>query len=72
MRGSECLAEAGMEPSVGSRGDGSDTALTETINGSCKAVLIHRRTPLKTKESRQQARLSCRSWLKHHGQEGQG
>ena len=51
IRYSEQLAEAGIEPSVGSRGDSYDNALAETINGLYKAELIHRRAPWKTKES---------------------
>jgi transposase InsO family protein len=39
----ERLAEAGVEPSVGSVGDSYDNALAETINGLYKAELIHRR-----------------------------
>jgi len=37
IRYSERLSEAGMEPSVGSRGDSYDNALAETINGPYKA-----------------------------------
>ncbi len=37
----ERLAEAGVEPSVGSVGDPYDNALAETINGLCKAEVIH-------------------------------
>lgn len=33
IRYSERLAEAGVKPSVGSRGDSYDNALVETING---------------------------------------
>ena len=40
---SERLAEAGIEPSVGSVGDSYDNALAETINGLFKAEVIHRR-----------------------------
>ena len=43
VRYSERLAEAGIEPSVGSKGDSYDNALAETINGLYKAELIHRR-----------------------------
>ena len=39
------LAEAGLEPSVGSVGDSYDNALAETINGLYKAEVIHRRSP---------------------------
>lgn len=45
IRYSERLAEAGIEPSVGSKGDSYDNALAETINGLYKAALIHRRAP---------------------------
>ena len=41
----ERLAEAGIEPSVGSVGDSYDNALAETINGLYKAEVIHRRGP---------------------------
>ena len=37
----ERLAEAGIEPSVGSKGDSYDNALAETINGLYKAKLIY-------------------------------
>jgi len=49
IRYSERLAEAGIEPSVGSRGDSYDNALAETINGLYKTELIHRCGPWKTK-----------------------
>ena len=42
---SERLAEAGIEPSVGSVGDSYDNALAETINGLYKAEVLHRRGP---------------------------
>jgi transposase InsO family protein len=45
IRYAERLAEAGIEPSVGSVGDSYDNALAETINGLYKAELIHRRGP---------------------------
>ena len=57
IRYSERLAEAGIEPSVGSKGDCYDNALAETINGLYKAELIHRRAPWKTKESLELATL---------------
>jgi transposase InsO family protein len=57
IRYTERLAEAGIEPSVGSRGDSYDNALAETINGLYKAELIHRRAPWKTKESVELATL---------------
>ena len=67
IRYSERLAEAGIEPSVGSRGDSYDNALAETINGLYKAELIHRRAPCKTKESLELATLEWMSWFNHHG-----
>ena len=45
LRYTERLAEAGIEPSVGSVGDSYDNALAETINGLFKAEVIHRRGP---------------------------
>ncbi|MEE9273188.1 MAG: IS3 family transposase, partial [Robiginitomaculum sp.] len=47
----ERLAEAGIEPSVGSVGDSYDNALAETINGLYKAELIHRKGPWKSFET---------------------
>ena len=62
----ERLAQAGIEPSVGSRGDSYDNALAETINGLYKAELIHRRAPWKTKEAVELATLQWVSWFNHH------
>ncbi len=42
VRYTERLAEAGVEPSVGSVGDSYDNALAETINGLFKAEATHR------------------------------
>ena len=66
IRYTERLAEAGIEPSVGSRGDSYDNALAETINGLYKAELIHRRAPWKTKESVELATLQWVHWFNHH------
>jgi transposase InsO family protein len=49
IRYSERLAEADIEPSVGSKGDSYDKALAETINGLYKAELVPRRASWKTK-----------------------
>lgn len=57
IRYSERLAEAGIEPSVGSRGHSYDNALAETINGLYKTELIHRRAPWKTRKSLELATL---------------
>jgi putative transposase len=66
IRYSERLAEAGVEPSVGSKGDSYDNALAETINGLYKAELIHRRAPWKTKESLELATLEWVYWFNNH------
>jgi putative transposase len=66
IRYSERLAEAGVEPSVGSKGDSYDNALAETINGLYKAELIHRRAPWKTKESVEFATLEWVAWFNNH------
>ena len=66
IRYGERLAEAGIEPSVGSRGASYDNALAETINGLYKAELIHRRAPWETKESLELATLEWVSWFSHH------
>jgi putative transposase len=63
IRYSERLAEAGIEPSVGSRGDSYDNALAETINGLYKAELIHRRGPWRTKAAVELATLEWVSWF---------
>jgi len=63
IRYSERLAEAGVEPSVGSKGDSYDNALAETINGLYKAELIHRRAPWKTKEAVELATLEWVHWF---------
>ena len=66
IRYSERLDEAGVEPSVGSKGDSYDNALAETINGLYKAELIHRRAPWKTKEAVEMATLEWVSWFNSH------
>jgi len=66
IRYSERLAEAGIEPSVGSTGDSYDNALAETINGLYKAEMIHRRGPWKTREAVELATLEWVSWFNHH------
>jgi transposase InsO family protein len=66
IRYSERLAEAGIEPSVGSKGDSYDNALAETINGLYKAEVIHQRGPWKTKQAVELATLEWVSWFNHH------
>ena len=66
IRYSERLAEAGIEPSVGSKGDSYDNALAEAINGLYKAEVIHRRSAWKTIESVELATLEWVAWFNHH------
>jgi len=66
IRYTERLAEAGIEPSVGSKGDSYDNALAETINGLYKAEVIHRRGPWKTRQAVELATLEWVSWFNHH------
>jgi putative transposase len=61
----ERLAEAGIEPSVGSVGDSYDNALAETINGLYKAELIHRRGPWRSFEAVEFATLEWVDWFNH-------
>ena len=65
IRYTECLAEAGIEPSVGSVGDSYDKALAETINGVYKAEVIHRRGPWRSFEAVQYATLEWVDWFSH-------
>lgn len=66
IRYSERLGEAGIEPSVGSKGDSHGNALAETINGLYKAEIIPRRGPWKTKESVELVTLERVSWFNHY------
>ncbi len=65
IRYTERLAQAGIEPSVGSKGDSFDNALAETINGLYKTELIHRRGPWKTKAAVELATLEWVCWFNH-------
>ena len=56
------LAEADIEPSVGSKSDSYDNVLAEAINGLYKAELIHRRELWRTCE----ATLEWVSWFNNH------
>jgi putative transposase len=64
IRYTQRLAEAGIEPSVGSVGDSYDNALAETINGLYKTEVIHRRSwpDLKAVEL---ATLNWVNWFNH-------
>ena len=63
IRYSERLAEADVEPSVGSVGDSYDNALAETINGLCKAEVIHHRGPWRSLEAVEFATLEWVDWF---------
>ncbi|GAA0774575.1 integrase core domain-containing protein [Roseibium denhamense] len=65
IRYSERLAEAGIDPSVGSVGDSYDNALAETINGFYKAEVIHRRGPWRNFEAVEFATLQWVDWFNH-------
>lgn len=54
----ECLAEAGVEPSVGSVGDSYDNTLAET-------VIIHRRGPWRHLETVEFVTLEWVDWINH-------
>lgn len=59
----ERLADAGIEPSVGSVGDSYDNALAETINRLFKAEVIHRRGPWRSFEAVEYATLEWVDWF---------
>jgi transposase InsO family protein len=61
----ERLAEAGIEPSVGSVGDSYDNAMAETINGLYKAEVIHRCGPWRSFEAVEFATLEWVDWFNH-------
>ena len=63
IRYTERLAEAGIEPSVGSVGDSYDNALAETINGLYKAEVIRHRGPWRNLEDVEFATLEWVDWF---------
>ena len=63
IRYTERLAEAGIEPSVGSVGDSYDNALAETIIGLFKAEVIHRLGPWKTADAVEWETLKWVDWF---------
>lgn len=62
IRYTERLAQAGIEPSVGSTGDSYDNALAETVIGLFKAEEIYRREPWKGLEDVEFATLEWVAW----------
>jgi transposase InsO family protein len=63
IRYTERLANAGIEPSVGSVGDSYDNALAETINGLFKTEVIHRRGPWRSVAAVEFATLEWVDWF---------
>src|ERR671916_347909 len=63
LRYTKRLAEAGIEPSVGSVGDSYDNALAESIIGLFKAEVIHRRGPWRSFEVVEYATLDWVNWF---------
>jgi len=62
IRYTDRLVEAGIEPSVGSRGDAYDNALAATINGLYKAEVIYHEGPWKGVEDVEYATLEWVAW----------
>ena len=62
IRYTERLAQAGIEPSVGSTGDSYDNALAETVIGLFKTEEINRRGPWKGLEDVEFATLEWVAW----------
>ena len=63
IRYSERLAEAGVAPSVGRRGDSYDNALAETIIGIYKTEVIRHRGPWRTIDMVEHATLEWVDWF---------
>jgi putative transposase len=63
IRYTERLADAGIEPSVGSVGDSYDNALAETIFGLYKTELIRRSGPWRSLEEVEFATLEWVDWF---------
>jgi transposase InsO family protein len=63
IRYTERLAEAGIEPSVGSRGDSYDNAMAESVIGLFKAEVIHRLGPWKGVEDVEFSTLDWVAWF---------
>ena len=65
MRYTDSLAEAGIAPSVGSRGDSYDNALAESIIGLFKTEVIQRKGPWRHLEAVEFATLEWVDWFNH-------
>jgi transposase InsO family protein len=67
IRYTERLAEAGIEPSVGTVGDSYDNALAETIFGLFKTEVIWPNGPWRNLEEVEFATLEWVDWFNHIG-----
>ena len=65
MRYTERLADAGIAPSVGSRGDSYDNALAESVIGLYKTEVIGRRDGWRSLEAVEFATLRWIDWFNH-------
>ena len=65
IRYTERLAEAGIEPSVGSVGDSYDNALAESVIGLFKTEVIRRRGPWRNIDDVEFAVLEWVDWFNH-------
>ncbi len=65
MRYTERLADAGIAPSVGSRGDSYDNALAESVIGLYNTEVIQRRGPWRHAEAVEFATLAWVDWFNH-------
>jgi putative transposase len=65
IRYTERLAEAGIEFSVGSKGDAYDNALAETVMGLFKTEIIRKRGPWRSLEDVEFATLEWVWWFNH-------
>ena len=63
MRYTDRLADAGIAPSVGSRGDSYHNALAESVIGLFKTKVIHRRGPWRHLEAVEFATLAWVHWF---------
>jgi len=63
MRYTDRLSDAGIAPSVGSRGDAYDNALAESVIGLFKTEVIRRQGPWRTLEAVEFATLTWVDWF---------
>jgi transposase InsO family protein len=65
MRYTDRLADAGIAPSVGRRGDSYDNALAESVIGLFKTEVIQRKGPWRHLEAVEFATLVWVDWFNH-------